>query len=294
MIGLPTTVSSRMSRAATPARAASEATSLPTAARTARVIAAAPSGWSMAYETRLMRSSPKRICGFMTPSEASTAPSDRSTRWPAMVVEPTSRATPRARSWRPGQTAVMTRASWTATVTPYEPASSAAGRARITCQVGRQVGQAPLGGQGVLEARQVAARRGQHGRRHLDVVEAHHRVDLEGPAGQLLAHDLAVDLALRRHVDDDVVADGGGAGQAPVGGQAVEPARTRPRPRRGPRDGRPGRPARAWGTRPGWAGPGSGRTGRVRRRPSRCPRRARAPRPGRSCRPRSGRAGRTA
>ncbi len=39
-------------------------------------------------ETRLMRSSPNRICGFITPSDASTSPSARFARWPAIVVEP--------------------------------------------------------------------------------------------------------------------------------------------------------------------------------------------------------------
>ena len=64
-----------------------------------------------------MRSSPKRIWGFMTPDEARTEPSPRSARWPAMVVEPMSIATPYTFSWRPGQTAVTLRPSWTATVT---------------------------------------------------------------------------------------------------------------------------------------------------------------------------------
>ena len=54
----------------------------------------APSGCIIAYETRLMRSSPKRICGFITPSLARTAPSARFARWPAIVVEPMSIATP--------------------------------------------------------------------------------------------------------------------------------------------------------------------------------------------------------
>ena len=45
-------------------------------------------------ETRLIRSSPKRICGFIRPMEAFTSPVARSQRWPAMVVEPTSMARP--------------------------------------------------------------------------------------------------------------------------------------------------------------------------------------------------------
>ena len=134
MIGLPTIASSRISRAGRSAASASPATSLASADRTARVISAAPSGWSIAYETRLMRSSPKRICGFITPFEARTEPSARSARCPAIVVEPTSIATPNARSWKPGQTALSQRPSWTATVTLYSPASSAGWRARMTCR----------------------------------------------------------------------------------------------------------------------------------------------------------------
>jgi hypothetical protein len=41
---------------------------------------AAPSSCTMAYETRLMRSSPNRICGFMTPAEARISPVARSAR----------------------------------------------------------------------------------------------------------------------------------------------------------------------------------------------------------------------
>ena len=54
-----------------------------------------------------MRSSPKRICGFITPSEARTSPSARFARCPAIVVEPMSSATPSARSCSPGQTPVI-------------------------------------------------------------------------------------------------------------------------------------------------------------------------------------------
>ena len=94
MIGLPTIASSRISRGGTSACAASPATSLASAPRTARVISPAPSGCIIAYETRLMRSSPNRIWGFISPAEARTAPSARFVRWPAIVVEPTSIATP--------------------------------------------------------------------------------------------------------------------------------------------------------------------------------------------------------
>src|SRR2546430_10454905 len=44
--------------------------------------------------------------GFITPSEARTAPSSRFARCAAIVVEPMSTATPSARSCSPGQIAV--------------------------------------------------------------------------------------------------------------------------------------------------------------------------------------------
>ena len=94
MIGLPTRASSRMSARLIPALFASRASIRSIARRTALVISSAPSGCIIAYETRLMRSSPKRICGFITPALARIAPSARFARWPAIVVEPMSIATP--------------------------------------------------------------------------------------------------------------------------------------------------------------------------------------------------------
>ena len=78
MIGLPTSASSRISARliAGPHRERRRsARRAPCAPR--RVISPAPSGCIIAYETRLIRSSPKRICGFITPSLARTAPSAR-------------------------------------------------------------------------------------------------------------------------------------------------------------------------------------------------------------------------
>ncbi len=94
MIGLPTRTRSRISARLIPALLARLASSPSSALRTALVISSAPSGCIIAYETRLMRSSPKRICGFMTPALARTTPSARFARWPAMVVDPMSTATP--------------------------------------------------------------------------------------------------------------------------------------------------------------------------------------------------------
>src|SRR3546814_2677671 len=69
-----------------------------------------------------MRSSPKRICGFISPEEATTSPHERLQRWPAMVVVPMSKAMPKLWSWKPGQIAVITWPRCTATVTCHSPA----------------------------------------------------------------------------------------------------------------------------------------------------------------------------
>ena len=49
---------------------------------------------------------------------------------------------------------------------------------------------------------------------HLDVVQANDRVQLDLARIRVLAHDLAVNLAAGRHVDDDVALDARLAGQA--------------------------------------------------------------------------------
>ena len=97
MIGLPTKTASRTSSRDTPASAQTREINEPTASRTAFVSASRPSAFIITYETRLIRSSPKRICGLVVPVEASVRPESSETRWAAMVVEPISTATPRAR-----------------------------------------------------------------------------------------------------------------------------------------------------------------------------------------------------
>ena len=116
MIGLPTSVASRIESRSIPAIAATSVARSLSASRTARVICEAPPGFIIAYDTRLMRSSPKRICGFMRPADATTSPVTRSQRWAAIVVDPTSTARPYTASWNPGQIATMREASCTATV----------------------------------------------------------------------------------------------------------------------------------------------------------------------------------
>jgi len=132
MIGFPTTTTSTTSWRDAPASDTRSPARESSADLTAQVISSAPRSFIMAYETRLIRSSPKRIWGFIAPADASTSPLVRSSRWPAMVVDPTSKASPRIRSWNPGQTAITSRPECTATVTDQSPAVRAAWRPAVT------------------------------------------------------------------------------------------------------------------------------------------------------------------
>jgi hypothetical protein len=85
--------------------------------------------------------------------------------------------------------------------------------------VGVQAGQPPLGLDGLQQPRQVAGLRAEGGRLDLDVVQPHHRVQLDVAGLGLLAHDLAVELAVGWHVDDQVAEQPGVAAEPPVGGQ---------------------------------------------------------------------------
>ncbi len=123
-------------------------------------------------------------------------------------------------SWKPGQTAITWRPPWTATVTRYLPVSSAGCSVRTTVEIRLESRQLPLALERLEQPPQVTRRRGEVRRGDLDVVQADDRVDEERPDIEVLAHDLAVDLALRRDVDQDVAADLGRARQAPVVGQA--------------------------------------------------------------------------
>ena len=145
MIGLPTSVISSTSSRSTTASRASSAVSLARQPRTTFVSSLSPPGFIITYETRLMRSSPKRICGFIAPAEASTSPVRRSQRCPATVVEPTSNAIPYAASWKPGQSAVTCVPSWTATVTlhAFAPCNTVSLARSERCSVGRTCASNP-------------------------------------------------------------------------------------------------------------------------------------------------------
>ena len=91
----------------------------------------------------------------------------------------------------------------------------------MTDEVGAQVVEAPLRPQRVEQPAEVAGRRGEVRLRDVDRVQPHDRIQLEGPGREVLAHDLAMDLALGRDVDDGVAEQLGRARQPPVVGEAV-------------------------------------------------------------------------
>ena len=213
MIGLPTSVISRMSSRETPASFASSAVSFARQPRTARVSSFSEPGFIITYETRLIRSSPKRICGFISPAEASTSPVARSQRCPATVVEPMSKAMPYDVSWKPGpdrgQVGVVVHRDGDLPL----PRAQRLLQAREDVVVDRQPGQLPLALERLAETAEIARRRGEVGLLDLDVVEPDDGVDLDRVGVGLLAHDLLVHLALRRHVDHELALDVGGAAE---------------------------------------------------------------------------------
>ena len=83
--------------------------------------------------------------------------------------------------------------------------------------------QLPLALERLLEAEQIAGRRGELRRLDLDVVEPDHRVEVELADVEALPHDLPVDLALGRDVDHDVAANVGGAAEPAASGQTLGP-----------------------------------------------------------------------
>ena len=84
-------------------------------------------------------------------------------------------------------------------------------------QSGIDAGDLPLVAERRGEPAEVA-RRVVHVRLgNFHVVEAHHRIERDRPLVSLFAHDLAVDLALRRDVDDEVAEDVRLAAEAPAG-----------------------------------------------------------------------------
>ena len=86
-------------------------------------------------------------------------------------------------------------------------------------QVAAEAGQLPLALQGLLETLQIARGIVHVGLAHLDVVQARHRIQRDGSRLGLLADDLPVHLAGRRHVHDQVALDARLTGEAVAGRQ---------------------------------------------------------------------------
>jgi hypothetical protein len=86
-------------------------------------------------------------------------------------------------------------------------------------RIGGQPVHLPLAQERLADAADVAAGAAQLGALDLDVVQPHDRVDLDRVGVCLLADDLPVELALGRHVDDEVACDGGDAPQPPPLGE---------------------------------------------------------------------------
>ena len=148
------------------------------------------------------------------PAAATSSPVSRLQRCAATVVEPMSTAMPKARSWKPGQTPMICDSPCTATVTFQPPLRSACLQFAEHREVAVEAGELPFGVERVLQPPQVA-RRILHVRfLHLDEVQAHDRVQLDFARIGVLAHDLAVHLAARRHVDDHVALHARRAGEA--------------------------------------------------------------------------------
>ena len=126
-----------------------------------------------------------------------------------MVVEPTSIATPKARSAKPGMTATMSRPLRSATVTFHCPARNAFCRPAERREIGVRFVETPLLVQSLLEAAKIARGLVHVRLADLDVIEADDRIDLDRMRLRALADDLPVNLAFGRHVDDKIAANPG-------------------------------------------------------------------------------------
>jgi hypothetical protein len=74
----------------------------------------------------------------------------------------------------------------------------------------------PLFGQSFLDPFEVASGASQIGLDHLDVVETHDWIDWQGVDPGPLPHDLAMHLAVRRNIDNDVVDNEGRTTEPPA------------------------------------------------------------------------------
>ena len=90
-------------------------------------------------------------------------------------------------------------------------------------EIGLEAGQAPLPLQRDEHAGEVTAGPGQLGPFDLDLMQADYGIDDEVADRHALAHDLPMDLALGRHVDEHVAVDLGTTPESPSRRQPAEP-----------------------------------------------------------------------
>ncbi len=88
-------------------------------------------------------------------------------------------------------------------------------------QVGIEILQVPLLAQRLFHALQIAGGIVHVRLGDLDVMQAHHGIELDRPHLGPLAHHLLVDLAFRRHVDDGIAIEQGRTGETASGRQAA-------------------------------------------------------------------------
>ena len=121
-----------------------------------------------------------------------------------------------------------------ATVTFHSPARNAFCKLASTGGIGLQLRPAPLRCQRLLQPAQIARGIVHVGLGDLDIMQAHDRIDVDRMGLGALAHDLAMHLAVGRHVDDEVAGDPGLATEPSSGRKRaalVGITLLRPRPR---------------------------------------------------------------
>ena len=92
---------------------------------------------------------------------------------------------------------------------------------RQQAEVAGEVLQPPLAGQGDEQPLLVSRGMIDVRRRHFHIAEPHHRIDLDVAGLGGLAHHLAMDLAVRRHIDHHVALESRVATEPPSAGQAA-------------------------------------------------------------------------
>ena len=89
-------------------------------------------------------------------------------------------------------------------------------------EIGDEAVESPLGLERGEDPGEVAAGRLEGRALDLDLVQADHGIDDEVTDRDALANDLAMDLALGRHIDEDVAVDRGAAAEATIRGKPAE------------------------------------------------------------------------